>query len=362
MINTNLYKSHFWVYWKTQRILFLFFFTILFVNLTIQLGVSIFVNGSIEFVSIISILPPIVGFLLGMLIAIPAMGISSFPYLLTFGSRRKDIVYTATANNILYVIFLSIIFSFLIGITGIISKELPQVYMGTIITSWGSLVPITVLNLFLLLMISSITFLISAVFYRWGVLWGLGFISLVISVPILLINEIYHFYIWGGSYTFINILMMTIIVTSTFLSIKILSKAEIHHSRPILHFKGFVFLVCCLTILSLAFYTGINRLTNASDIIRVNDHGRFAYFEDGEKEKNIISKGNQDLVLLWRSQVSEGDLTFTLTSPSGEIVYAASGTTNDLVTIPLTPGMWSYSLTFDDATNSNYSLLAYVRD
>lgn len=359
MLNANLYKAHLGVYWRTQRILLLIFSTVLLVNIALQTLIAYFVHGTFQGFDMAIILPTIVGVLAGVLIAIPIMEITSIPYLLTLGSRRKDMVSSATANNFLHVVLITMILSLLIGIYAVTSKNLAAIYMGTIITGWNSILTIGLFNLFLFLMITSVIFLIGTIFHRWGILWGLGVLFLTLSVPIFILKEFYHFFIWGGSYLAVCLGMLLLSILFFSLSRLTLAKAEVRHYRPKIPIKGFIFFACMVIIFSSSLYFGFNRLT--SDTGTINNSGRFAYYDQGVNENSFYSEGNQNLHLSWRSRLDKGDLTLTIQSPSQEVVYTSSENTNDMVTIPLTEGEWSYFVTFDNASEGRYSIRCLIK-
>lgn len=359
MINFNILKAHLRVYWRTQRILLLIFSTVLVVNVSLQAFILTFINGTPKSIDVSTLLPTLIGVLIGMLIAIPIIEITSIPYLLTLGSRRKDILSSATANNGIYTIVITAILSVLLGIYATSSKDLAAIYMGTFLTGWSSIFQITIFNTFLFFMVTSIIYFIGTTFPRWGLMWGLGVLVLILSLPLWFLKEFYHFYIWGGSYFLICIGMFLVSIIFFKFSKWILSRAEVRPYRPKITFTGFIFFVSMLIIFSASVYLGVDRLS--SDTNTINNSGRFIHSDQGVNENSFYSDGNQKLHLSWRSHLSEGDLVFTLISPTQEIVYTASGTTNDLVTIPLTQGEWSYSVTFDNATDGRYSFRGLIR-
>lgn len=359
MLNANIFKAHLGVYWRTQRILILIFATILIVNLTLQTFIITIINGSPQIINMVSILPTLIGVLVGMLVAIPIMEVTSIPYLMTLGSRRKDILFTATANNGLYTIFITALLSALIGIYATTSNNLPAIYMGIFLTNWNSILQISLFNFFLFFMVTNIIFFIGAAFQRWGLMWGMGFILLILSFPVLLLNDFYQFYIWGGSYLLVFLKMIIVSIFFLVLSKFTLSKVEIRSYRPRVTFPGFIFFVGMLIILISSSYHGVVRLSSDSSTININE--RFASYDQGVRENSFYSAGSQELHLSWRSHLKEGDLVLTLKSPSQEIVYTASGSTNELVTIPLTEGEWNYSVTVKNAFDGSYSFRGLMK-
>jgi len=359
MLNPKVIRAHLGVYWRTQKILFLIFFTILTVNLGLQTFIITIINGSPQIINMASILPTLIGVLVGMLIAIPIIEVTAIPYLLTLGSRRKDILFTATANNGLYTIFITAFLSLLIGIYATGSESLSAIYMGTFLTDWNSILRISIFNLFLFFMVTNIFFFVGVSFQRWGLMWGLGLILLTLSLPVLLLNDFYQFYIWGGSYVLVCLKMIIVSIFFLALSKFILSKIEIRSYRPRITFPSFVFFIGMLILLISSSYLGTERLSSNTNTIY--DSGRSSHSEQVVNENGFYSKANQKLHLSWRSQMQKGNLTLTVESPSGEVVYTASGSTNELVTIPLTEGEWSYSVTFDNNSEGRYSFRGLLK-
>ncbi len=359
MLNPTVFKAHLGVYWRTQKILFLIFFTILIVNLGLQTFLITIISGSPQSFNISMLLPTLIGVLVGMLVAIPIIEVTSIPYLLTLGSRRKDILLTVTVNNGLYTTAITAILSILLGIYATTSNDLAAIYMGTFLTGWNSILPISVFNFLLFFMVTNIVFFIGATFQRWGLMWGMGSLLLILSFPVIFLKEFYHFYIWGGSYFFVHLIMILISVFFVTLSRLILSKIEVRSYRPRITFPSFIFFVGMLIILISSSYHGVDRLS--SDTSTININGRFASYDQGVSGESFYSTGNQKLHLSWRSHLKEGDLVFTLKSPSQEIVYTASGSTNELVTIPLTEGEWNFAVTVRNAFDGNYSLRGLVK-
>lgn len=359
MLNPTVFKAHLGVYWRTQKILFLIFITILTVNLALQTLIITIISGSPQSFNISMLLPTLIGVLVGMLVAIPIMEVTSIPYLLTLGSRRKDILLTATVNNALYTILITALLSVLLGIYATTSNDLVAIYMGTFLTGWSSILPISVFNLLLFFMGTNIFFFIGTTFQRWGLMWGLVVLVLIPSVPILLLKDFYHFYIWGNSYLLVCFGMFLVSIFFMILSRLALSKVEVRPYRPRVTFISFVFFAFMLIIFTSSVFLGVDRLSSDTSTININD--RFASYDQGIRENSFYSAGNRNLHLSWRSHIKEGDLVITLKSPSQEIMYTASGSTNELVTIPLTEGEWNYSVTVKNAFDGSYSFRGLIK-
>jgi len=143
-----------------------------------------------------------------------------------------------------------------------------------------------------------------------------------------------------------------------FLSRLALSKAEVRPYRRKITIVSFIFFVCMLIVFSASVYFGTIHLS--SDTSTINNSEGFAAHDQRVIENSFYSEGNQKLHLSWRSHLDEGNLVFTLKSPTQEIVYTASGSTNEMVTIPLTEGEWNYSVTIDDG-NGRYSFRGLIK-
>ncbi len=359
MLNPTVIKAHLGVYWRTQKILFLIFFTILIVNLSLQTFIVTIINASPQSFNIATLLPTLIGVLIGMLVAIPIIQVTSIPYLLTLGSRRKDILFSSTVNNALYTTGITAILSTLLGIYATTSNDLAAIYMGTFLTGWSSILPISLFNLFLFFLVTNIIFFIGATFQRWGLMWGLGSLLLILSFSVIFLKEFYHFYLWGESYLFAHLVIILISVFFVSLSTLTLSKIEVRSYRPRITFPSFIFFVGMLIILISSSYHGVDRLSSDTSTININD--RFVSYDQGVRENSFYSAGNQNLHLSWRSHIKEGDLVITLKSPTHEIAYTASGSTNEMVTIPLTEGEWNYSVTVKNAFDGRYSFRGLIK-
>lgn len=354
------YKNHLSVFWKTQKTLLLIFLTVLVVNIALQAFLVTVISGSVQKVNISVIMPTLVGVLIGMLIAVPVIQVTSVPFLLTLGSTRKDIIIASTINNIIYIVFISGIFAALLGIQASISKNFAAIYMGYFLTGWDSVAAVTVFNLFLLFMVVNAVFLIGLIFFRFQFMWGFGMLLLILSLPALLLKEFYYFFIWGGSYYAVCFGMFLIGILCLALSKLILSKSEVFNYRPKVSLKSFTFFILMFVVFSLSLFFGINRISSDEGII--NENARFLQAENAFAENSFYSEGNENLHLSWRAYIDKGDLTLTIKSPSGETAFFAAGNTNQAATIPLTKGNWSYYISCNQAENGRYSLSAMIKE
>lgn len=270
-------------------------------------------------------------------------------------------VVSASTNNFIYATFVALALALLIGVDAAARENLPPFYMGIVVNTWSDLLPIVGLNILMFFLVTSFFLLISTVFLRWGPFWGLGALFLLLAIPALRLSKLYYLFIWGGSYPLVYLFLIAVIALIICAIYKVLQRVELRSSVPKWQVKSLMFFVVATICFAAALHLGIGSI-NGVNTITVNDSGRFAYFEQGEKGREIdVESENQEMVLSWRSQVSIGDLTFTLRSPAGEVVYSVSGTASEIVAIPLTPGTWTYAISFDDASNGRYSLRAAVR-
>jgi len=354
----NFLRSHFSVYYKASRYFLLILSTIILVNISVQFFVMYMANGSFTDISIISVISPLWGMLIGTMIGFPIMLMSSFPYLLNFNSRRKDILISGAILNAIIAFAISIIILLLLYTFNTFSQLLSIFYMGVIIAelTWKSMLLLLWLNFGLMFTLSNAIYFISTVFYRYGIMYGLSAIALFLSLLAFVSPIFYQLYIWGDQQFLVGLLLLIVSMLFIYGSWQMLSKAEIKKSS----FKKRDILVLALVVALLAFClnSGGNPTQNNLEGFT---YGQFSYMETESIDKQFNVTDEKYLYINWRSKVDSGSIQLQIMNPLNEVVYEVDGNDLDITKIPLSAGTWTYKISIDDATEGNYKLNALIK-
>lgn len=204
-------KPIFSIFFNSSKAALLVIFIVTFLNILVQIGTYINVMRidviSEHVISMVSYY--IYFFFIGLLLAIPMINISAFPYILSHNTRRIDLFKSTVLYNTIVSVISAVMASLIYFVITTRYIVVPNYLgFGMIDPSTLTFFHLLIFNLAFFFMIINLISFFSIVAYSEGALIGIGTIFIALSLPAFFIKDIVFFFIWGGPYFKVSLLLL----------------------------------------------------------------------------------------------------------------------------------------------------------
>lgn len=357
---SSVISSHLRAYTRFLRFLFLIFSIVILINVSIQFITRYLVTRSLEGIDLISIFSPLGGALVGCLIGLPIILINTLPLLLTFSSRRIDILKSSITFNAITSTIVAITAVLLLLYLNNNYADLPIYIMGFVLSdmTWMGVLLLIWFVFTVSFVLANIVYCIGICFYRFGLIIGFSSIALTILLLLFFANSIFFYYVWGSQQLIVSFLLLLVSAISIFLSWLMLSKAEVKMPAPQL--RQSVFLVLALVVIGVSIpYTFMSSDTSENTFYK--QRGTFLIYDQGMHGEDFIIEDGESFYINWRSKVESGTIRFAIIDSENQVVFESVDSGVAIRKLDLAPGTWRYEIHFNDAKEGIFSLNAMVR-